>query len=733
MITDLANPTSVASLERAAGLPPRRSLVWPAVVAAAALTACSSLLSGRLFADRWAMLLALLSAAPALVASTTLPGEVRAILHAMATVCGLAIATLAAGGTLADAAGGALGGFPGLLTVSWPTPVEPRLVAAVGAMVAAVSIVAAEMARRRRWRVALLIPGAVLAVVITALAAPGGRPGAGWWVLWGVTAVAVLALAPQVTTHRGAIPAGVMPVVATLSAAVVAVAVGGAALVDGSVADRFDPRHEQLVEPVQLAGFESLAGIAARRQDTTPTLDLRVVPAEVGQRWRLFAFDGYDGIDWTVASGFRRAGRRLDGHPPSAATKDVTIEVLLPSLAWLPVSGRAISTDAAVAGDAGNSVFMLTPALPSGTTFTVQLEPTSVAPGAVASIEVSDDVVTSFRPIADRLIAAEGGTAGAGAGETTGTPEGGRTGLAGDLDRLAAALRANYSVNPSSPVSVNAGALRAVLESSAQGAEEQFVAAFVLLARSLGADARIGVGYVSRAADGALSSSDVRAWPEVRFSGSGWVTFDPVPRRVATRSPQPTRPVGAALPEAADEPSTVNPDVKSDPGPPGPIGVDGRSTGTRWSWWLALAVLVVSAGVGVAALPLGAVLAKRRRRRRRLGAPEPADRVIGAWAEATDVFVDYGAAFSRGRTNEGIAVDARPFVGEDGGATGALAVLANSAAHSTTPPDDLTVALAARLLAQVDEAVTARHDRRRRVRARCSLRSFRRSSRSPVV
>ncbi len=127
------------------------------------------------------------------------------------------------------------------------------------------------------------------------------------------------------------------------------------------------------------------------------------------------------------------------------------------------------------------------------------------------------------------------------------------------------------------------------------------------------------------------------------------------------------------------------------------------------------------------------LLAKRRRRRRRLTATAPAERVIGVWAQATDDLVDYGAMFTSNQANDDIARAIGSLIDERGAdAAIGLAELANAAAHSREVPDDLEVALATRLGAQIDESLRRGHRRLERGRAQITLRSFRRDTRSPV-
>src|SRR5262249_15182489 len=62
---------------------------------------------------------------------------------------------------------------------------------------------------------------------------------------------------------------------------------------------------------------------------------------------------------------------------------------------------------------------------------------------------------------------------------------------------------------------------------------EQFASSMALLARLLGIPARVGMGYTAgtQRSDGSwvVSTKDAHAWPELYFSGVGWLRFEPTP------------------------------------------------------------------------------------------------------------------------------------------------------------------------------------------------------------
>src|SRR6478735_4420303 len=76
-----------------------------------------------------------------------------------------------------------------------------------------------------------------------------------------------------------------------------------------------------------------------------------------------------------------------------------------------------------------------------------------------------------------------------------------------------------------------------------RGTEEQFVTAFVLMARALGVNARVATGFVvppgELSAPLVLRSSHAAVWPEVEVVGEGWLAFDPAPAQETTDAESP--------------------------------------------------------------------------------------------------------------------------------------------------------------------------------------------------
>jgi transglutaminase-like putative cysteine protease len=91
----------------------------------------------------------------------------------------------------------------------------------------------------------------------------------------------------------------------------------------------------------------------------------------------------------------------------------------------------------------------------------------------------------------------------------------------------------NFTYSLDAPPPHQLGALRDFLFTSKTGYCEQFASAMALLARILGIPARVGMGYTAgtQQPDGSwvVRTKDAHAWPELYFSGIGWLRFEPTP------------------------------------------------------------------------------------------------------------------------------------------------------------------------------------------------------------
>jgi transglutaminase-like putative cysteine protease len=209
----------------------------------------------------------------------------------------------------------------------------------------------------------------------------------------------------------------------------------------------------------------------------------------------------------------------------------------------------------------------------------------------------------------------------------------------------------------------SARALTDFLLVSKRGFCQQYAAAMAVLARIEHIPARVAVGFTrgERQSDGTwlVTSHDAHAWPELYFTGFGWLPFEPTPRNdgqtvrpafthVSTSTQRPvgdtTRPGGTAPQQndALGGPARklANSDhqagsLKTIPAP------QTRHASTPWPWLVALAVLVVALAAPATARQLA--------RRRRLRSQRPDE----LWDELRATAVDAGVDWVDGLTPRG--------------------------------------------------------------------------------
>jgi transglutaminase-like putative cysteine protease len=174
---------------------------------------------------------------------------------------------------------------------------------------------------------------------------------------------------------------------------------------------------------------------------------------------------------------------------------------------------------------------------------------------------------------------------------------------------------------------------------------EQFAAAMAVMARELGIPARVAVGFLEpeQVDDDTwvYSSHDMHAWPELFFSGSGWVRFEPTPPTRANGVPDYTEQevtVGDtdASPTASgaapdDLPARESNEAQPRESPEDQAAGQSGDGGFPVMWVAGALVLVLV----LALVALGPrVLRRRRRDQRGLLGPED------AWQELRDTALD---------------------------------------------------------------------------------------------
>lgn len=191
----------------------------------------------------------------------------------------------------------------------------------------------------------------------------------------------------------------------------------------------------------------------------------------------------------------------------------------------------------------------------------------------------------------------------------------------------------NFTYSLNTPPPRSADALREFLFTSRTGYCEQFAASMAMLARAVGIPARVGMGFTAgaRQSDGTwvVRTKDTHAWPELYFSGAGWLRFEPTPAGTTGQGsatvPSYSLPLAPTLPAPGSTQSTAPNAPAASPGSTAGItqrhrdDLQGQGSGTAKQpstasrlpiGWLILAVAVLM----LLALPVSLRLLTRRRR-----------------------------------------------------------------------------------------------------------------------
>lgn len=439
------------------------------------------------------------------------------------------------------------------------------------------------------------------------------------------------------------------------------------------------PPFEANQQPSPLAGFRQYVSGGALNGQTLFT----VKGAPAGSLARIATMDEYDGIAWGFGAGSqgRAAGaadafRRFGSFIPSSVsgpTERVTVRIGALSGVWVPQIGQATGISFT-----GSSASRLTAGFFYDTATGTAAEPAGLAAGDTYTLTAVVPQLPSQQQLqkaaaGDVTISVSGVPTilQTDAGQWAGTS----SSAWGKVMAIATHLRTTgyYSdgIDPKLPGSPmlsapghGEGRLTTFLKGGGLvgteivGDDEQYAAAFALMAEEVGVPARVVLGARIEPT-GVVRGRDVHAWVEVDLAGYGWVPIrwtSFVPTRPAQESPpirQPQAsssapvqpPVASAIHSPiGDQLPGTSANAASDFAHPHPGGFAIPAWVATLMWAVLLPVLLIAAAFGLV------VGLKRRRRSRRRRAATTTSQIAGAWAELIDQARDLGHVLPGGRT-----------------------------------------------------------------------------------
>ena len=547
-----------------------------------------------------------------------------------------------------DGAGEGLGdALPRLLTTPRPAPATAALlaptlllVALVAATVAACVLAPTGPDGRVRGLLAPVLGSALLYAGAELLSAGHADP-------HGIVAaclIVVAALGWSLPHGRGVPDGGLRMAWRPMAVLPLVVVVAVAVLVAGLVpAGAYDPRKDVTPPTVKLTEPSPLTQLAI--WTSHPAVEIMQARVSGSGRLHLATLSTFTGADWQVTDTYHQLGLLGSGDLPYGEPQaQVTATVKLTKLGgvWLPAPG--VPTSSSLGGvliDPDSGTLARPPQVDPGLTYQVQAEVPAPSAAQLQAASVPTSVPARYLDLPDA---------------PTGFAQYAREAIRGASTPLEEAIALEHAVStgrqisPKAPSGSSYGRLQEFLfgtkgTAGAQaGSEEQFAAAFAVLAREVGLPSRLVVGFIlSPQSDGktvGVLGRDANVWPEVYFAGAGWVPFSPLPGGGGSSADTSLR--ASVLQRLSQQaavlpvPPPIAPSQHHTTAPTRAPGTSAAAAGARsgLSGW-ALVGVIVGGGLVVLLLLLLGARRLRSARHRRHGAS-------GAWAELVDLLVLVG-------------------------------------------------------------------------------------------
>ena len=387
------------------------------------------------------------------------------------------------------------------------------------------------------------------------------------------------------------------------------------------------------------------------------------------QYFRIATLDEFNGSSWTLermqasveqqaATGLPQPPGLVDAVARTPVTTDVTVTALNTPRLPLPYPVTRVDITGDWRWDAQSfDVFSAVEGATAGgisyTASSLDVEPTAdqlrAAPPAGSELDaylvLPDPTRSLLQPIVDDIT----------------------HGASNDYDRaldIQNWFRTEFTYSLARAPGNNETALQSFL-TDRSGYCEQFAASMGLMARVAGIPSRVQVGFTPgtrlEGQTWEVTAHDAHAWPELWFSGVGWVRFEPTPGggdggATPGWAPAPVSPGANSGPDGRSGPAANHgiprlhknpsglPGARQLPGAAGPggrgVGADVQGTvvepaSRSWEWYLLGVALL-----GGLALTAPAVAATTRRRKRWAAVSDEQGAIAAAWSDVLETATD---------------------------------------------------------------------------------------------
>ncbi len=518
---------------------------------------------------------------------------------------------------------GALDSWQLTLQSTWPARPEPELMLFVPLAVLVAAVIGVELLR---VPLLALVPGLALLVLSQSYEALRGPVAI-------VAALGFVVVAAVLLSKSGrSVLVAIIPIAVTATAAAVLVGVA-----DPVGRPAYSLRSGEAVSLPSARIVNPLDEVADRlRRPDVPVFTY--TSAERVDRWREVVLDSFDGVTWRTTGVPRRMGTEL-APPRGVSVGDLKSAQVRAAGPWLPSQ-----------------------ALPAGVIGVPTLVDEASGVLRLPTAATTEYTLSWWEPaVGEKLIDAAVDHAATGKVTSVGrVPDEVRTLATTAVNGTRPSMRAAFALErflsehyrlakaPDLPTGSGWPQLRTFLLDTKTGTNEQFAAAYVAMAATLGIPARLVVGY--RSPDGAgdhvvVRGGNAHVWPEVAVEGAGWVPLDP-------SGAAATGTVGLEAAKAKAREKLEPREKLQDPSLPAQEANTGVAAGGR-SFPFSRMALFGFAGVLItwlAGVPLLTMIRGWRRRRRTGRAA-----IVGAWSEARDRLRAHGFAVTPGMTVRDVA------------------------------------------------------------------------------